>query len=82
MDVEGLKAEFVRIKAAVKEEFDWLYGTEHYEPAIGLYEPTKPEVACHLKNPLPNSPQDSLISVVDREWELIDRSEVEQPDGA
>jgi len=27
MDVEALKREFERIKAAAKEEFDWLYGT-------------------------------------------------------
>jgi DNA modification methylase/DNA-directed RNA polymerase subunit RPC12/RpoP len=27
VDVEALKREFERIKAAVKEEFDWLYGT-------------------------------------------------------
>ncbi len=78
VDVEALKPEFDRIKAAVKEEFDWLYGTEHYEAAVGLYEPTNPEVACRLKNPLPNTPPDSLISVVDREWELIDRGEVER----
>ena len=78
VDVEALKAESERIKAAVKEEFNWLYGTEHYEPAVGLYEPTKPEVACHLKNPPLDAPQNGLISVVDREWELIDRSEVER----
>lgn len=28
-DVQELKREFERIKEAVKEEFDWLYGTEH-----------------------------------------------------
>lgn len=27
VDVDALKREFARIKAAVKEEFDWLYGT-------------------------------------------------------
>lgn len=27
VDVAALRAEFERIKAAVKEEFDWLYGT-------------------------------------------------------
>ena len=27
VDVEALKQEFERIKAAIKEEFDWLYGT-------------------------------------------------------
>ncbi len=27
VDVEALRQEFARIKAAVKEEFDWLYGT-------------------------------------------------------
>ncbi|MCX5819860.1 MAG: DNA methyltransferase [Deltaproteobacteria bacterium] len=34
-DVEQLKKEFERIKAAVKEEFDWLYGTEHVDPETG-----------------------------------------------
>jgi hypothetical protein len=31
-DVQQLKKEFERIKEAVKEEFDWLYGTEHVDP--------------------------------------------------
>jgi hypothetical protein len=39
LDVDALRAEFERIKVAVKDEFDWLYGTEHYEPAVGLYSP-------------------------------------------
>ena len=30
VDVEALKHEFERIKAAVKDEFAWLYGTERY----------------------------------------------------
>ena len=34
VDVDALRREFERIKTAVKEEFDWLYGTEHYEPAV------------------------------------------------
>ncbi|HPJ96778.1 MAG TPA: DNA methyltransferase [Syntrophales bacterium] len=34
-DVQQLKKEFERIKAAVKEEFDWLYGTEHADPETG-----------------------------------------------
>ena len=33
---ERFKREFERIKAAVQDEFDWLYGTEHYEPAWAL----------------------------------------------
>jgi hypothetical protein len=49
VDVEALKREFDRIKAAVKDEFDWLYGTEHYEPAVGLYDPANYEVARRLK---------------------------------
>jgi len=34
-DVTQLKKEFDRIKAAVKKEFDWLYGTEHVDPETG-----------------------------------------------
>jgi len=34
-DMQQLKKEFERIKEAVKEEFDWLYGTEHVDPETG-----------------------------------------------
>ncbi len=34
-DVKQLKDEFERIKGAVKEEFDWLYGTEHMDTETG-----------------------------------------------
>ncbi|MDI9558243.1 MAG: DNA methyltransferase [Pseudomonadota bacterium] len=34
-DVDELKKEFERIKAAVKEEFDWLYETYHEDPETG-----------------------------------------------
>lgn len=34
-DVQKLKKEFERIKEAVKEEFDWLYGTEHEDAETG-----------------------------------------------
>src|SRR5207302_10939920 len=41
VDVGLLEAEFIKLKAVVKAEFEWLYGTEHYEPAIGLYDPLR-----------------------------------------
>jgi 16S rRNA G966 N2-methylase RsmD len=80
VDVAALKQEFERIKEAVKEEFAWLYGTEHYEPAVGLYDPKNPEVAGRLKNPLPNalSKQQTLVGDSDRNWELLDRADVEK----
>lgn len=34
-DVQELKREFERIKAVVKEEFDWLYGTYHEDSNTG-----------------------------------------------
>lgn len=34
-DVQELKREFERIKEVVKEEFDWLYGTEHEDAETG-----------------------------------------------
>jgi hypothetical protein len=82
VDVEALRAEIERIKAAVKEEFDWLYGTEHYEPAVGLYDPTNPDVACRLKNPPPGMPQTGLLAIVERNWDLLDRAEVERRMGS
>jgi hypothetical protein len=54
VDVAALQREFERIKASVKDEFDWLYGTEHYEPAVGLYDPRNPEVAARLRLPKDN----------------------------
>jgi hypothetical protein len=78
VDVQALNAAFELIKAKVKQEFDWLYGTEHYEPAIGLYDPTKPNVALRLKNPPPNVSEPFLHSTEERIWELLDRAEVER----
>ncbi|MBM3883397.1 MAG: hypothetical protein FJ387_27435, partial [Verrucomicrobia bacterium] len=63
VDVEALKREFERIKAAVKDEFDWLYGTEHYEPAVGLYDPANYEVASRLKPRGTGVPPVSITSV-------------------
>jgi DNA modification methylase len=82
VDVDALKAEFERIKAAVKEEFDWLYGTEHYEPAVGLYDPSNPEVACRLKNPPAGVGVVLPLPEEERTWELLERSEVERRMGA
>jgi hypothetical protein len=77
VDVDALRREFDRIKAAVKEEFDWLYGTEHYEPAVGLYSPKNPEVLARLKNAPEDGATPRLLDSVDRTWELLTRAEVE-----
>lgn len=80
VDVDALRAEFERIKAAVKDEFDWLYGTEHYEPAVGLYDPKNPEVASRLKNPSDAGlkGQNVLFEDEERTWELLDKADVEE----
>lgn len=39
VETEGLRRAFRRVEAAVEREIEWLYGTEHYEPAIGPYAP-------------------------------------------
>jgi len=87
VDVESVKREFERIKTVVKDEFDWLYGTEHYEPAIGDYALTNPEVLVRLKNP-PDSASSETGNGGDqgllfhgetgRTWTLLTRSEVEE----
>lgn len=77
VDVEALKREFSRIKAAVKDEFQWLYGTEHYEPAVGLHDPANGEVACRLKNPKAETFTQTLLNTEERTWELLSKSEVE-----
>jgi DNA modification methylase len=69
VDVELLRREFHRIKAEVQDEFNWLYGTEHYEPAIGPYSPDN--LASH--NEL-----FSDVSATGQKWTLISLAEVEQ----
>jgi len=78
VDVEALKREFERIKAAVKDEFDWLYGTEHYEPAVGLYDPANLEVASRLKNPPAKTASSTLLGDEERTWELLTKAQVEE----
>ncbi|HOC57649.1 MAG TPA: DNA methyltransferase [Verrucomicrobiota bacterium] len=78
VDVRTLKQEFERIKAAVKDEFDWLYGTEHYEPAVGLYDPANAEVASRLKNPPGGKTRHDLLEESERTWELLTKAEVEK----
>ena len=76
VDVEVLRQEYERIRAAVKNEFDRLYGTEHYEPALGQYDPEKPEISCRLTNPL-NSATHTLFEGEERKWEVLTKVEVE-----
>ncbi len=77
VDVEALKREFERIKAAVKDKFDWLYGTEHYEPAVGLYDPANADVASRLKNP-PTGSIHTLLGGEQRTWEMLAKAQVEE----
>src|SRR6266446_17006 len=77
VDVDALQREFERIKAAVKEEFDWLYGTEHYEPAVDVYDPANADVASRLKNPPSSGSMHTLLGDEERTWELLTKAEVE-----
>ena len=77
VDVAALKREFERIEAVLKNEFDSLYGTENYEPAVGLYDPATSEVAYRLKNPHEMSPPGRLLVDEERTWELLSQIEVE-----
>jgi hypothetical protein len=71
VDVEALRSEFQHIKAAVQDEFDWLYGTEHYEPAVGVYDAANPDVASRLKNSPRGAARNTLLDGEERSWELI-----------
>ena len=77
VDVDALRREFERIKAAVKEDFDWLYGTEHYEPAVGVYDPANADVASRLKNPPNTDSMHTLLGGEEHTWELLTKAEVE-----
>jgi DNA modification methylase len=77
VDVVALRGEFERIREAVKDEFAWLYGTEHYEPAAGVYDVISPEVASRLKNPPDGKSRHNLLEEEERIWELLTKAEVE-----
>jgi len=77
VDIGVFRKEFERIKSAVESEFVWLYGTEHYEPAVALYDPREPGVAGHLKNPPPAAPANLFQGGTVRTWELVSRKDVE-----
>src|SRR5437870_86218 len=69
--VAALRREFDRINDGLKDEFGWLYGTEHYEPAIGLYDPGNIEVGSRLKNRQGSGKMDILVAGEERTWELL-----------
>ena len=77
VDVEALRREFERIKAAVKIEFDWLYCTEHYEPAVGLYDPCNSDVVSRLRNPPGGGARNTLLDGEEPTWELLTKADVE-----
>jgi hypothetical protein len=77
VDIDALRQELEGIKAAVKDEFDWLYGTEHYEPAIGLYSLNTAEVVARLKNPPAGSPDRQFAGYAEASWELLTKVEVQ-----
>jgi DNA modification methylase len=76
-DVHVLKDECDRIKVSIREEFDWLYGTEHYEPALGQYDPSHPEVGAKLKNAPSHMSTEMFRDDDQRTWELVNMEEVE-----
>jgi 16S rRNA G966 N2-methylase RsmD len=77
VDVEALKVQLERVRTATKSEIEWLYATEHYEPAAGEYDVRNASVARRLTNP----PGDGFIKNLLQEeiptWELLSRFEVE-----
>src|SRR6266850_423576 len=73
VDVDALRQEFERIKAAVKDEFDWLYGTDHYEPAVGLYDPASADLASRLKNPPGGGSMHTLLGGEERTGKISTR---------
>ena len=77
VNVEALRHEFENVKVAVKEEFEWLYGTEHYEPACGLYDLANPEVISRVKNPPARCAPGTLLGDEERTWELLTKAEIE-----
>jgi hypothetical protein len=70
---------FEEIGTEAADEFSWLYETVHFEPAVGVYDPKNPEVNRRLRN----APPSEMVmfepgTETDRDWELLERSEVER----
>jgi hypothetical protein len=78
-EAASVREEFARISARVTEKCAWLYRTEHYEPAIGVYDPLSPAVAERLTNgPLiVNESTRMFGGSQERSWKLVDPQEVE-----
>jgi hypothetical protein len=77
VDLQALRHELDKIKGAVEGEFAWLYGTEHYEPAIGLYDPENYYVASRLAN-IGARTHWSMEDGGERSWHLVSKLEVEE----
>ena len=77
VDVDALTVQLEQIKATTKSEIEWLYATEHYEPAVGDYDVSNASVARHLKNPPSGSFIDNLLKEEIPTWELQSKGEVE-----
>lgn len=78
VDVDKLREHFERIRLVVINEFDWLYGSEHYEPAVGLYDPINANVFTRLKNAPETSALHTLLGNEECTWELLEKDEVER----
>ena len=77
IDATQLSREFDRVEASVREEFQWLYRTEHYEPGVGLYDPSLPVVAERTGDPRFLG-QPVIPATTGTDWEVIDQVEVER----
>jgi hypothetical protein len=77
VEANEIRGEFERINRALASEFAVLYATEHYEPAVGAYDPKHPELASRLKNPPDGLKSGILLSDETPTWELLARQEVE-----
>ena len=77
VDIAALQREVKRINDAVKSDIDWLYRTEHYEPAVGVYDLNQFETTSRLKNPPAWLQTPHLADSHERSWELMSREEVE-----
>jgi hypothetical protein len=76
VDPTALQRAFDRVMASVQADLHWLYSTEHYEPAVGLYDPMQADVASRLVNPPDNAPT-ALLTQITPTWQRISKADLE-----
>jgi DNA modification methylase len=77
-DPDLVQSAFDQIGSSIYHEIEHLYRTDHFVPAMGIYDPAGAEVRWHLGEISEDSTSLITASKDARPWQLVGRSEVEE----